>query len=100
MRRKRRFLPHGNHGNEDVALQITSMADIFTILLVFLLKSYSAGVVGVSPDKNVQLPVAKGGDQAVEALKVEVSNGSVLVEGKPVARLSNYEFQGNDLMQN
>ena len=88
-----------SHANEEIALQITSMADIFTILLVFLLKSYSAGVVGVSPDKDTKLPVARGGDQAVEALKVEVSGGSLLLEGKPIAKLNQYEFARNDIRE-
>ena len=30
-------------GSGDMALQITSMADIFTIILVFLLKSFATG---------------------------------------------------------
>lgn len=86
-------------GSEDMALQITSMADIFTILLVFLLKSYSAGATNIAPSAGLQLPQAQGQDQMVEALKVEVSQDSVNVEGQPVAKLDHFQFDKADLKE-
>lgn len=86
--------------NEDVALQITSMADIFTILLVFLLKSYTTGAMAINPSKGVQLPAAQVGEVNIDALKVEVSDAGVQVEGKPVASLSHFEFDKQDLQPN
>jgi hypothetical protein len=56
-----------------MALQITSMADIFTILLVFLLKSYSTGALDIAPSKGMKLPEVQLATGSVEALKVEVS---------------------------
>ncbi len=85
---------------EDVSLQITSMADIFIILLVFLLKSYSAGTITISPSKDTQLPTAAANDKAAEALKVEISEGAVLVEGKPVATIHGFRFANGDLGEN
>ncbi len=85
---------------EDMPLQITSMADIFTILLVFLLKSYAVGAVNVSPSAGLTLPSAKGGQDKVEALKVEVSEGTVTVEGKPVTALQNFRFDKQDVLGN
>lgn len=83
--------------NEEMVLQITSMADIFTILLVFLLKSYAEGVVTISPGQGVTLPQAKGGDEMVEALKIEVSKDGVTIEGKPVIALKDHRFEAKDL---
>jgi biopolymer transport protein ExbD len=97
--KKRRFAVQGKLP-EDMPLQITSMADIFTILLVFLLKSYAVGAVNVSPTQGVTLPVAKGGQDKVEALKLEVSENIVTVEGKPVANLLNYRFGKEDVLGN
>ncbi len=76
--------------NEDVALQITSMADVFTILLVFLIKSFSVSSVSVSIGKDTQLPVANGGQEQVEALRVEIHSGAVLLEGEPVIGLNQF----------
>ena len=83
---KRRHL-----GQDEVALQITSMADIFTILLVFLLKSYSVSAIEVNVGKGVKLPIAHGGSERVEALKVEVGESGISIEGNLVVPLKNYE---------
>jgi hypothetical protein len=59
MSRRKSFLkrraPH-----EEMSLQITSMADIFMILLVFLLKSLSSGTIQIAPSKGLQLPISAG----------------------------------------
>lgn len=89
-----------SRANEEIALQITSMADIFTILLVFLLKSYSVSAVNVNVGKDVKLPTARGGNESVEAMKVEVTSGGVTVEGQPVVQLNNFEASAKDLSQN
>lgn len=88
----------GRHrGNEEVALQITSMADIFTILLVFLLKSYAVSAVNVNVSKDMKLPIARGGTDQIEALKVEVGEKGVTVEGESVANFTNYEPNSGEL---
>lgn len=76
--------------NEEVALQITSMADVFTILLVFLIKSFSVSSVSVSIGKDTQLPVANGGQEQVEALRVEIHQSAVLLEGEPIISLNQF----------
>jgi len=91
------FLPKRNALNEDMTLQITSMADIFIIILVFLLKSFSTGAVNLSPAAGMMLPQAQTTDLAVEALKVEVSETAVQVEGNPVSQLKNFRFAPEDL---
>lgn len=86
-----------NRGSEDVALQITSMADIFTILLVFLLKSSSSGAVSINPTQGLLLPQANSSQPAPEALKLEVSEKGILIEEKSVAQLKNFEFDPADI---
>lgn len=81
----------------EFALQITSMADIFTILLVFLLKTFSTGVSNLSPSSNVTLPEAQADDPVTESLKVEISPSAILVEDKPVMTLDKFQFNPQDL---
>lgn len=87
------------HGTEEVALQITSMADIFTILLVFLLKSYSVSATNVNVAKDLQLPSARGGDTSVEAMKVEVTASGIQLESEPVISLTNFVTKSGDVSQ-
>ncbi len=81
----------------EMELQITSMADIFTILLVFLLKSFSTGAVNITPGAGMILAQAQAAEAPVEALKVEVSEATVAVEGTPAAPLQHFEFNPGDL---
>lgn len=97
---KRSFLGRRGHASEEMSLQITSMADIFIIILVFLLKSYSSGAMAVVPAKGLSLPNAFAQDSSVEALRVEISQTGVLVEGAPVSELSNFKFQAGETAQN
>lgn len=89
-----------NIESEEMSLQITSMADIFTILLVFLLKSYAAGVVNIAPAPGMKLPQAFAPDSQIEALKVEISQTTVQIEGRPVATLEDFRFKNEDLLSN
>lgn len=82
--------------NEDMNLQITSMADIFIIILVFLLKSYSTGLSNISPGKDMLLPEAQAKDEMQEALKIEISVNAINIDDKPVVVLNNYEFSRQD----
>lgn len=86
--------------SEEMALQITSMADVFTIILVFLLKSYSTGAISLTPSKGLSLPEAHASEASVEALKLEVSATAVQVEGQPAANLKDYKFDASDLQGN
>lgn len=85
---------------EEMSLQITSMADIFTIILVFLLKTYSTSLTSISPSSAVTLPEARSSDNLVEALKLEISPHVILLDGTPVTALNNFRFDRGDLEAN
>jgi biopolymer transport protein ExbD len=82
---------------QEMALQITSMADIFTIILVFLLKSYSTSVSNVSPTEKTRLPVAQSEVSVKDALKLEISSNSILIDQKPIVKLNNFEFSPGEV---
>lgn len=86
--------------NEDMSLQITAMADIFTVLLVFLLKTYATSAIEINPTAGMLLPKAFAAEAPVEALKLEVSEKSINIEGKTVAALEKYTFPASDLQAN
>jgi biopolymer transport protein ExbD len=89
MFKKRRFKRRSPISDE-MSLQITSMADVFTILLVFLLKSYTTGSMNLSPSKGVLLPEAQAAESQVEALKVEIAVDAVSIEGAVAAPLQKF----------
>jgi biopolymer transport protein ExbD len=99
MSRKKGFLKRGLAA-EEMSLQITSMADIFMILLVFLLKGYATSAVNLTPAAGLLLPEAQAQTAAVEALKLEISETAVLVEGTPATALKGFQYESKELQTN
>ena len=86
--------------NAQMNLQITSMADVFVIILVFLLKSYASSAMQLSPSSNLKLPEAdhtsEQANATADALKIEISENAVLVEGRSIASLDRYGFKAEN----
>jgi biopolymer transport protein ExbD len=96
-RNKRKRFGKRGLGNEDMALQITSMADIFTIILVFLLKSFATGTTSITPSADLMLPESVSSDPVSEMTKLEISQSGVILDDKQVADLSNFRFSPSAL---
>lgn len=87
-------------GGTDVALQITSMADIFTIILVFLLKSFAGGTLTVAPSEGLKLPVAVTEKSSPPAPTIEISEKAIQVENTFVSPLTGFRFPAGELQSN
>ncbi len=72
---------------ENEELNITSMMDMMTIILVFLLKSYSTDDITVAGNDDLQLPVSSSLKPPKLAVNVIVSRAQILVDGEPVLAL-------------
>ncbi len=71
-------------GDRKVTLNLTSMIDMFTILLVFLLKSYSADGQLVTVSDQLTLPKARVEKKVELKLEIQVNNSVIVVDGDPV----------------
>ncbi|MBN1757264.1 MAG: biopolymer transporter ExbD [Chitinispirillaceae bacterium] len=71
-------------GNGEVKLNITSMMDMFTIILVFLIKNFSTEGAIVTPAENLTLPKSTVERKAKGALSVQISRGIIIVENVTV----------------
>src|SRR5690349_6442819 len=92
-RQKRRLFGKrkGHRETGEMSLQITSMADIFTILLVFLLKGIATDAMQISPSNGTQLP--EGTHTSVlndEALQIEISRDGILIEKDFIVGLDHF----------
>jgi biopolymer transport protein ExbD len=65
-------------------LQLTSLIDIFTVLLLFLLKSLVVGGAVVSPFPGVSLPPSSSTAAFKEAPVVVVTKSQIVVDGSAV----------------
>lgn len=73
-------------GTDD--LNITSMMDMFTIVLVFLLKSFSTEDITVTPSSDLQLPSSTTTTPPRLAVNVVVTKTQILVDGVTLLSLT------------
>lgn len=92
MKRKKFLKRSKKASSTEMSLNITSMADIFTILLVFLLKSYSVGALEIQPSRGLQVPVALHSDTAESRLTLEIAEEAVQLDGESLVTLKNFEL--------
>jgi len=69
-------------------LNITPMMDMMTIILVFLLKSFSSTSSTITFDQNLKVPQSTTQLKPKEALSVTVTKKVILVEGDGVAPIT------------
>ena len=81
----------------ETSLQITSMADIFTIILVFLLKTVSMSAASMSPALEMSLPDGRSKDIIKETLKIDIGRDGVALDGNPLLKLANYRFDPTEV---
>lgn len=88
MKRRRGMAAHMDRRTpSSFKIQITSMVDMFVILLVFLLKSYSTSPVNITPKDGLRLPESSAITDPVDVVKLIVAEDGVFVEDKKVMEL-------------
>jgi len=83
--RRGRFTLKGEQ--KTFSLNITSMTDMFTILLVFLLQTYTTSDFIVDPEPGVSLPISNVQTNPTKALKVSLTKTELKIEGRTIASL-------------
>ena len=71
-------------GSGKMDLNMTSLIDMFTCLLAFLLKSFSAEGALVTPSEGLELPKSIASEKARPGLTVEIGRNEIVVEGDHV----------------
>ena len=79
--------------NQAFTLNITSMTDMFTILLVFLLQSFAAGEVNIDPAQNVRLPSSNTEKNPINGVKLSISPTELKYEETVLARIQNNQVE-------
>lgn len=83
MRRTRFTVPIKR--NQTFTLNITSMTDMFTILLVFLLQTFAAGEVTIDPIKDLNLPSSSTDKNPVLGVKLAISPTELVFDQRKIA---------------
>jgi len=83
--------------NSHYDLQLTAMVDMFTIILIFLLRSYSVSAVQLTPADNIRLPASFSASQPIEALKLVVAKHGIYVEDQKITDLIDGKISASQL---
>lgn len=94
---RRRKGRHASASTRIPRLKMTSMMDILTVLLLFLLKSFVVDAGVVAPPPGVALPSSTSEDTPEAALVVAVTDDAILVGERPVTTVS-AALAGDDLL--
>ena len=78
-------------------LNITAMMDMMTIILVFLIKSYSASSINVTSSEDVRPPVSTTRTTPKDTIAITVTPKSILVGDKKKVELVNMAVKPGDL---
>lgn len=72
---------HGLSAPAEAAIQMTSLMDIFTTLLVFLMLNYAGEGAIVAVAESIKLPASKSQEQLHPAVAVAFNGKSLYVDG-------------------
>lgn len=83
--------------NQTFGLNITSMTDMFTILLVFLLQTYSTNDVQIEPAAGLRLPASNTDRNPVEGIKISLSPTELMFDKTKIANVQNKMIEASAL---
>ncbi len=70
-------------------LNITPMMDMMTIILVFLLKTFTSETALITFDQNTQIPRSQSTLAPKQAINVTISKKVVVIEGEAIVAINN-----------
>lgn len=71
--------------------QLTSLIDVMTILLVFLIKSFSVEGHLITPSPDLELPVSTSLKEPKSMFSIEITKSSILSEGELITDIEEFE---------
>ena len=91
MNRSRRIARMTRHKGAVPMLQLTSLMDVFTTLVFFLVLNSGAAVETLQQPKQIKLPESVVESKPRETVVIMISRDEVLVQGVLVARVADIE---------
>jgi biopolymer transport protein ExbD len=80
-----------------VDVSINSLLDVLSVILVFLMKSYSTTSVQVKPSKELQVPFTHSANPVEDSTVIGLTGKHVLMNDVPVVTLDNTKVPEADL---
>ena len=78
-------------------LNLTAMMDMMTIILVFLLKSFSSSAVAMTSSEDIKPPASTTRQTPRDAVPITITSRHILVKDREVARLENGQLPADQV---
>lgn len=88
---------HSHPSEVKTDVNINSLLDILSVILVFLLKSFASSTVQVKPSPELQIPFSGSVSPVEESVAVTVTLNALLVNDKPVLRFENGQIPSSQV---
>ncbi len=95
MGRRKQYVPQVTK-KTGIMVNVTSLTDMFTVILVFLLQTYNTSEVQIDPPKDIRMPVSQSEGVLTQGLEMTLSKDTLSVGKDHVANLSGNDFAVND----
>jgi biopolymer transport protein ExbD len=93
---KRRRRRGGHDDSKATDVNINSLLDVLSVILVFLMKSYSANTVQIKPSADLQVPISWSSQAVQESTAITITLKDILVDDAPVMALDNGHVSDSD----
>lgn len=70
--------------SREMSLSITSMMDMFTIILVFLLKSFGSSSVNIQVSEHLDLAKSNSQKPPIEIISLIIDKQNIIIDGKVI----------------
>lgn len=87
---KQKIMGRARRKGESTGMMLTSLMDIFTVLVLYLLVNQSTGIQ-LTPPPWVTLPDSSVDTAPRQSIEIALTQKDVLIQGKPVATLAEVE---------
>lgn len=77
-------------------VNVTSLTDMFTVILVFLLQTYNTSEVQIEPREGVRMPTSLSEGVLTQGLEMTLSKDQLLIGKEEIAHLKDNEFALSD----
>lgn len=95
MSRRKRYSPEINK-KTGVMVNVTSLTDMFTVILVFLLQTYNTSEVQIEAPADIRMPTSQSEGVLTQGLEVTLSKDSLTIGKEILAQLKGADFAAND----
>ena len=96
-KKKKKFKDSSMSASE---VNINSLLDVLSVILVFLMKSYSANSVQIKPSHDLQVPISHSTAEVQESTTITVTLKNILMDDIPVLTLDGGKLPAEEMTDN